>query len=235
MLKVEGLSVAYGGLLALRGVSFEVHEHEFLALIGSNGAGKSTLLNTLTGLLTPAAGTVQLDGKRIDRLSPADIVDHGLILVPEGKWVFPQMSVRENLLMGAYPRRCHTAARETMDQVYHHFPRLKERHNQLAQTLSGGELQMLVLGRGLMAQPRLLMLDEPSLGLAPRLVLETIQILADLHRSLGLSVILAEQNVSHALRLSRRAIVLENGYLVMEGDSAELLMDPNVKVRYLGM
>lgn len=235
MLKVEGLSVAYDGLKALEGVTFEVQEGEFLALIGSNGAGKSTLLNTLSGLLKPLAGTITLDGERIDHLRPADIVDRGLILIPEGKWVFPQMSVKENLLMGAYPRRCHKRQKEMLEQVYAHFPRLKERERQMAHTLSGGELQMLVIGRGLMAQPRLLMLDEPSLGLAPRLVLETFEVLQTLHRSLGLSIILAEQDVSHALRISSRAIVLENGRLVMTGNSADLLTDPEVKVRYLGM
>jgi branched-chain amino acid transport system ATP-binding protein len=235
VLEVVDLCVAYDGLVALEGVSLDVQEGEFLALIGSNGAGKSTLLNTLAGLLTPQRGTVHLDGHRIDRLQPADIVERGLVLVPEGKWVFPQMSVRENLLMGAYPRRCAPRQKETLDQVYACFPRLKEREKQTAQTLSGGELQMLVIGRGLMSQPRLLMLDEPSLGLAPRLVLETFSILHTLHESLGLSIILAEQNVSHALALSRRAVVLENGRVAMTDESAALITNPEIKVRYLGM
>jgi len=235
LLKVEGLCVAYDGLKALENVTFEVHEKEFLALIGSNGAGKSTLLNTLIGLLTPSAGAIYFDGKRIDHLPPADIVELGLVLVPEGKWAFPQMSVMENLLMGAYPRRCKKTMKQALELVFELFPRLKERQKQLAHTLSGGELQMLVIGRGLMAQPRLLMLDEPSLGLAPRLVLETFEVLEKLHRNLGLSIILAEQNVSHALRLSERAIVLENGRVAMEGCSTDLLSNPEVKVRYLGL
>ncbi len=235
MLKVEGLHVAYDGLKALEDITFEVYDQEFLALIGSNGAGKSTLLNTLMGLLKPSAGVIYFDGERIDRLSSADIVEKGLILVPEGKCSFPQMSVVENLLMGAYPRRCRKMMRQTLEQVFTYFPRLKERQKQLACTLSGGELQMLVIGRGLMAQPRLLMLDEPSLGLAPFLVLEIFGILKDLHQSLGISIILAEQNVSHALRLSKRAVVLENGQVAMEGSSADLLNNPEVKVRYLGI
>ncbi|MGQ9676416.1 MAG: ABC transporter ATP-binding protein [Chloroflexota bacterium] len=235
MLRVENLSVAYDGLKAIEDVSFEMREGEFVALIGSNGAGKSTLLNTLIGLLTPSSGAIYFEGERIDALAPAEIVDRGLVLVPEGKWAFPQMSVMENLLMGAYPRRCHKQMRQTLDQVFSLFPRLEERQKQMAHTLSGGELQMLVIGRGLMAQPRLLMLDEPSLGLAPRMVLDTFAVLERLHSSLGLSIILAEQNVSHALRLSDRAMVLENGRLAMEGQSSALLNDPEVKVRYLGM
>ncbi len=235
MLRVTNLSAAYSGLKALEGVTFEVREGEFVALVGSNGAGKSTLLNTLAGLVKPLAGTIEFDGHRIERRSPADIVDLGLVLVPEGKWVFPQMSVRENLLMGAYPRRCQAKARQALEQVYEYFPRLKERERQQAATLSGGELQMLVIGRGLMAQPRLLMLDEPSLGLAPRLVRETFTILETLHAQLGLTIILAEQNVSYALRLSTRALVLENGRLAMEGKSSDLLLDPRIKVRYLGL
>ncbi|MGB9605861.1 MAG: ABC transporter ATP-binding protein [Bryobacteraceae bacterium] len=232
---MTNLSAAYSGLKALQDVTFEVQEGEFVALVGSNGAGKTTLLNTLVGLVKPTSGTIEFDGHRLDRRSPAEIVDLGLVLVPEGKWVFPQMSVRENLLMGAYPRRCEARAKETLEQVYEYFPRLKERDRQQAATLSGGELQMLVIGRGLMAQPRLLMLDEPSLGLAPRLVRETFSILESLHARLGLTIILAEQNVSYALRLSERALVLENGRLAMEGRSSDLLSDPRIKVRYLGL
>ncbi len=235
MLRVRNLSAAYSGLKALEDISFEVQGGEFVALVGSNGAGKSTLLNTLAGLVKPIAGTVEFDGHRIERRSPAEIVELGLVLVPESKWIFPQMSVRENLLMGAYPRRCQARMKEALEQVYEAFPRLKERERQQAATLSGGELQMLVIGRGLMAQPRLLMLDEPSLGLAPRLVRETFSILESLHTRLGLTIILAEQNVSYALRLSTRALVLENGRLAMEGKSMDLINDPQIKVRYLGL
>lgn len=235
MLKVEGLTVSYDGLRAVEGITFNMDDGEFLALVGSNGAGKSTLLNALSGLLKLSAGAVYLDGTRIDRLSPADIVDLGLVLVPEGRWVFPQMSVLENLLMGAYPQRCRKRTRETLDYVLTLFPQLKKRRRQLTQTLSGGELQMLVIGRGLMAQPRLLMLDEPSLGLAPKLVMDTFNTIRNLHEELALGIILAEQNVSHALRLSRRSIVLENGRVAMEGMSDQLLTNPEVKIRYLGM
>ena len=235
LLRVENVSVAYNGLKAIEEVSLEVREGEFVALIGSNGAGKSTLLTTIAGLLRPVSGAIYFCGERIDHLGTHEIVDRGLILVPESKWAFPQMSVMENLLMGAYPRRCQKGMRQTLEQVFALFPRLKERQHQMAHTLSGGELQMLVIGRGLMSQPRLLMLDEPSLGLAPRMVLDTFAVLEKLHQTHGLSIILAEQNVSHALRLSQRAVVLENGRVAMQGDSASLFNSPEVKVRYLGM
>jgi len=235
MLKVDGIDVAYNGLQALYSVSMEVKEGEFLALVGSNGAGKSTLLNSVAGILRPSAGAIYLDGQRIDGLPPHRIVEMGISLIPEGKWMFPQMNVLENLLMGAYPSKARAKMNEMLEEVFQYFPRLKERQKQQAQTLSGGELQMLVIGRALMARPRLLILDEPSLGLAPRLVLEIFQILRCLHAESGITVILAEQNVYRALQMAGRGLVLENGRVVMDGPASSILEDESIVHKYLGM
>ncbi len=234
MLTVQGLQTFYGDLQALHGVSLSVREGEIVSVIGSNGAGKTTTLMTISGILQPRAGRIEFDGGRIDGLKPSAIVERGLGHVPEGRQLFPSMTVEENLLMGACPRRARAGREETMQEVLALFPRLAERRRQLAGTLSGGEQQMLAIGRGLMARPRLLMLDEPSLGLSPVLVSSIFGIIQEINRR-GTSILLVEQNVLRALKLSHRGYILENGQLVAEGSSETLLHDPNVRSAYLGL
>jgi branched-chain amino acid transport system ATP-binding protein len=234
MLKVCDVATAYGKTQALWDVCLEVHEAEIVALIGSNGAGKTTLLKTITGLLPPASGSVEFLGQRIDGLSPHSIVELGISHVPEGGKVFPDMTVRENLEMGAYPLHAWKQRQETLEQVYQFFPLLKERERQLARTLSGGERQMLAMGRGLMSRPKLCLFDEPSYGLAPLLVTEVFRIIQDL-RNQGITILLIEQNVRHSLEIADRAYVLENGRVCLQGDCDELLHSDYVRQAYLGL
>jgi branched-chain amino acid transport system ATP-binding protein len=234
MLEIEGLSTAYGRVQVLWDISLNVNEGEFVALIGSNGAGKTTLLKTITGVMRPTSGTVSFLGKRIDTLSPNAIADLGLSHIPESRRLFVDMSVRENLEMGAYLKRSWKERRKTMEHVFELFPRLKERANQLARTLSGGEQQMLAMGRGLMSQPKMLLIDEPSNGLAPRVVTEVFEILKSLHAQ-GITILLVEQNVRQTLNVGDRAYVLENGHLVLEGACTLLQESDQVKKAYLGL
>jgi len=234
MLEVSNIDTFYGKVQALWGVSLRIDEGEIVALIGANGAGKTTLLNTISGLVRPVSGSVAFLGKRIDGLTLHSIVELGISHVPEGGKLFPDMSVRENLEMGAYPYHAWKRKEETFQQVYQIFPRLKEREGQLARTLSGGEKQMLAMGRGLMSKPRLCLFDEPSHGLAPILLLEVFRVIKSLHEQ-GLTVLLIEQNVRHALEIADRAYVLENGRIVSEGKSRELLQNDHIKKAYLGL
>ncbi len=234
LLRVEDLRVAYGKVQALWGVSFEVGQGEVVALLGANGAGKSTALKALSGLLRPSAGTAVLGESRLDRCTPREAVALGLVHVPEGRKLFPQMTVFENLLLGSYAPAARARRQERLDEVFATFPRLRERRRQLAGTLSGGEQQMLAIGRGLMAGPRLLMLDEPSLGLAPIMVEEMFEVVREINRR-GVTVLLVEQNIEHALELAHRGYVLESGRVVLEGTGAELLANQRVREAYLGL
>jgi branched-chain amino acid transport system ATP-binding protein len=234
MLRVSGLETFYGDLQALHGVALEVHPGEIVSVIGSNGAGKTTTLMTISGVLRPRRGEIEFDGRRIDRLKPAEIVEAGLGHVPEGRQLFPSMTVEENLSMGACTRHARAARAATLDRVYRLFPHLRERQHQVAGTLSGGEQQMVAIGRGLMSCPRLLMLDEPSLGLSPMLVTSIFQIIQEINRG-GATILLVEQNVFRALKLSHRGYILENGQIVAEGPSQQLLHDPQVRTAYLGL
>ena len=231
LLRVEKLSVAYGAIVALRDVDFEVQPGEIVTLIGSNGAGKSTLLRTVSGLLRPRAGSIWFDGRDITGERPDRRVARGISHVPEGRRIFANLSVRENLQMGAYLRRDGEAA--ALERVLALFPRLRERLAQSGGTLSGGEQQMLAIGRALMAQPRLLLLDEPSLGLAPLLVQQIFAIVREINAQ-GTTVVLVEQNARQALRVARRAYVLETGAVSLSGDAAQLARDERVRDAYLG-
>ncbi len=232
MLKVEDLHVYYGSIHALKGISFEVNAGEIVTLIGANGAGKSTSLNTVTGLLKPRTGTVTFEGKPLVGVPAHKVVSHGMALCPEGRRVFLQMTVQENLEMGGFTRPA-TEIQESIERVYAQFPRLKERYKQIAGTLSGGEQQMLAMGRALMSKPKLLMLDEPSMGLAPILVEQIFDIIKRLHKD-GTTILLVEQNAQAALSVANRAYVLETGKISMSGDAKELLHDPRVQKAYLG-
>lgn len=231
MLKVENIHVYYGSIHAIKGISFEVGEGETVALIGANGAGKSTTLKTISGLLHPKSGSITLNGSDITRSAAHTLVQHGLAHVPEGRRIFLQMTVQENLEMGAYTNKQNIE--ETMESVFQRFPRLRERRKQIAGTLSGGEQQMLAMGRGLMIHPRLLMLDEPSMGLAPILVEQIFDIIRELRES-GTTILLVEQNAGMALDLADRAYVLETGKITLSGTGAELSQSDEVKRAYLG-
>ncbi|HEY6603502.1 MAG TPA: ABC transporter ATP-binding protein [Xanthobacteraceae bacterium] len=233
MLKLDGVIAAYDDLTCLHGVSLEVRRGEIVTLIGANGAGKSTTLKTVSGLLTPRAGTIEFDGRPITGRSPDAIVALGLVQVPEGRRVFPDLSVEENLRVGAYLVDKRGRVGEMLAEVYRRFPRLAERRRQLAGTLSGGEQQMLAFGRAMMAQPKLLMLDEPSLGLAPLMVDEVMRSIR-VFRDSGVTVFLVEQNANLALRLADRAYVMETGKITMTGSGAQLLADERVRASYLG-
>jgi branched-chain amino acid transport system ATP-binding protein len=233
MLEVENLRVAYGPLPALQGVSLVVKSGEMVALVGPNGAGKSTLLKTIAGLLVPRAGVIRWKNETISAAAPQRIVEHGIALVPEGRRLFGVMSVRENLELGAFTRRAQKEKRVQMDRIFTLFPRLFERQRQPAGLLSGGEQQMLALGRALMGLPRLLMLDEPSLGLAPKVVESILTVLADLHRD-GMSLLIVEQNVHAVLARAQRAYILEGGNVVGEGEGKKLLEDDHIQAAYLG-
>jgi branched-chain amino acid transport system ATP-binding protein len=233
LLRLDGVEAGYGDLVAVRGVSLEVHAGELVALIGSNGAGKTTTLRAICGLIRPRRGRVELDGMRIDGLASSAIVARGIAHVPEGRQLFPSMTVRENLELGARTPESRRRREETLARVYDLFPRLAERHRQLAGTLSGGEQQMTAIGRALMALPRILLLDEPSLGLAPVVVGAIFDNLVTINRT-GTTVLLVEQNVLRALRLCARAYVLENGTITLAGTRDALLADEAIKRAYLG-
>jgi len=233
MLEFRDVHLYYDHVYALKGVSVEVQQGETVALIGANGAGKSSILRAITGLERPRDGEIRFLGERIDGQPPHRIVAMGIVMVPEGRRVFPYMSVRDNLLMGAFSRSGRAAIRASMDAVLARFPRLKERFRQAAGTMSGGEQQMLVIGRALMARPRLLLLDEPSLGIAPKLVQEIARSIVAINRDEQVSVLLVEQNSRMALRISQRAYALTTGQVALSGQSAELLGDERVKNLYL--
>ena len=232
ILKVEDINVYYGSIHAIKGVSFEVNQGEIVTLIGANGAGKSTTLNTISGLLRSSSGSVTFMGEDLGKVPTHKIVSRGLALVPEGRRVFLQMTVQENLEMGAYTRGA-KAPEGDLEKVFAQFPRLKERRKQVAGTLSGGEQQMLAMGRALMSNPKLLMLDEPSMGLAPILVEQIFDIIQELHKS-GTTILLVEQNAQAALSVADRGYVLETGKIVTSGTGAELLSSPAIKKAYLG-
>ena len=232
LLAVQDLVTAYGSVEALHGISFHVDDGEIVALLGANGAGKTTTLRTISGLLRPRAGEVRFAGERIDTRRAHEIVRLGLTHVPEGRWIFTLLTVDENLRLGAYAER--RVPREALDRVFTQFPRLAERRGQLAGTLSGGEQQMLAMARALMTKPRLLLLDEPSMGLAPVLVRAIFQTIAEINRQ-GTTVLLVEQNANAALRLARRAYVLETGRIALEGLGAELARNEAVRRAYLGV
>ena len=234
LLEVDAVDVFYGDVQVIFGLSLHVAEGEVVSIIGGNGAGKSTLLRTISGLMSPATGTIRFEGKAIQALPPEAIVERGIVHVPEGRRLFSLMSVQDNLVVGAYSRRANARRVQTLEEVYRMFPRLRERTAQMAMTLSGGEQQMVAIGRGLMAGPKLLMLDEPSLGLAPILIqsiFETVRRIADQ----GTTVLLVEQDVKHSLSLSDRGYVLEHGRTVMEGPARELLDNPHIRTAYLGL
>jgi branched-chain amino acid transport system ATP-binding protein len=234
MLKVSGIDVFYGDLQVLWDVSFEVREKEILVLVGANGAGKSTTLKTISGLLKPRKGSIEFDGVRLDQLSPDKVIGQGVVHVPEARRLFREMSVEENLIMGSLSPEAKKKRFETMDWVYQLFPRMKERRKQAAGTLSGGEQQMAAIGRGLMALPKVLMFDEPSLGLSPILVQEVFEIAKRINKE-GVTIMLVEQNVRQTLAMCDRAYVLENGRVVLQGTGNELSNDPHVKEAYLGI
>ena len=234
MLEVSNLDVFYGKSQALRGVSLKVEEKEIVALVGANGAGKTTLLNTISGLLHPASGSVEFMGKRIDRQAPHKIMKLGICQIPEGRKLFSDMTVRENLEMGAYISEAWKRRKQTLEQVYQIFPILEERARQSASKLSGGERQMVAIGRGLMSSPRLCMFDEPSYGLAPKLFLEVLEAIKRL-REQGITIFLVEQDVRHTLEIADRAYVLENGRIALEGKGKDLLQNELVKKAYLGL
>jgi branched-chain amino acid transport system ATP-binding protein len=233
-LRVEGIEVFYGDLQALRGVSLEVNQGEIVSIIGSNGAGKSTTLMTISGVLKPKRGEIQFDQDFIHQYPSSKIVSLGIVQIPEGRQLFPTLTVIENLEMGSQFPKAKKVRRETMEWVFKLFPRLEERRNQLAGTLSGGEQQMLAIGRGLMSRPTLLMLDEPSLGLSPILVKAIFDIIKEINQQ-GTTILLVEQNVFHSLTLSHRGYVLENGSIVLSGTGQDLLKDQHIRQSYLGL
>ena len=233
MLEIKDLEVSFGGITALKGISLTVNDGEIVTLIGANGAGKTTTLRTVSGLVKPRAGQVLVDGKDVTRLSAQARVKRGLVQVPEGRRVFPQMSVLENLELGAYLRKDSKAVAADLDDVFARFPRLADRRKQHAGTLSGGEQQMLAIGRALMGRPRILLLDEPSMGLAPLLVQEIFAIVSEINQA-GTTVLLVEQNANMALQIADRGYVLETGKIVLAGTAAELTSTDEVKRAYLG-
>lgn len=234
MLRAEGLDVRYGDVQVLHGVTVEVSEKEIVTIVGANGAGKSTLLKTVAGILRPTSGAIWFQGDRIDHLPSHRIVDRGLVRIPEGRKVFPTLSVLENLEMGSYLSKAKARRAQSLEQVFALFPPLKERSQQTGGTLSGGEQQMLAIGRGLMSLPRLLMLDEPSLGLAPILVLEIFRTVREINQR-GTTILLVEQNVFNALDMASRGYVLENGRVVLSGQSKDLLENDYMREAYLGV
>jgi branched-chain amino acid transport system ATP-binding protein len=234
MLKVSGIDVFYGDLQVLWDVSFEVRDKEILVLVGANGAGKSTTLKTISGLLKPRKGSIEFDGVRLDLLPPDKVIGQGVVHVPEARRLFREMTVEENLIMGSLSPAAKKKRQQTMEWVYELFPRMKERRKQAAGTMSGGEQQMCAIGRGLMALPKVLMFDEPSLGLSPILVQEVFEIAKRINKE-GVTVMLVEQNVRQTLAMCDRAYVLENGRVVLQGTGQELSNDPHVKEAYLGI
>jgi branched-chain amino acid transport system ATP-binding protein len=234
VLRVEDIRVSYGQVAALWGVSFDVRQGEIVALVGGNGAGKTTTLKTVSGLLRPSAGRVVLGEEDLQHRSTMEIVDRGVVHVPEGRKLFPEMTVRDNLLLGGFRPASRPFQAERLERVYAIFPRLRERQRQVAGTLSGGEQQMVAIGRGLMAGPKVLMLDEPSLGLAPIMVEEMFRVIVEINRA-GTTVLLVEQNTEHALAIAHRGFVLESGRVVLSGTGAELLANERVREAYLGL
>jgi len=234
MLKVNGIDVFYDDLQVLWDVSFQVHEGEIVVLVGANGAGKSTVIRTISSMLSPRKGTIEFSGRQVDHLPPSMIINEGIVHVPEGRRLFPEMTVEENLIMGSLSEEAKLKRFQTMEHVYELFPRLKERRKQLAGTLSGGEQQMAAIGRGLMSLPILMMFDEPSLGLAPILVQDVFRLVRKINAE-GVTILLSEQNVIQTLKMCNRAYVLENGRIVLEGTGDELLNNEQVKEAFLGI
>lgn len=234
MLNIKGVNSGYGDVTVLKDISLNIKEGEVISIVGANGAGKTTLLNTISGIITPNSGEIWFDNRRIDQLPPHKITELGIVQVPEGRRLFPLMTVYENLLIGASLPRSHSKVKENLEFVFQLLPRLEERKNQIGRTLSGGEQQMVAIGRALMAMPRLLMLDEPSMGLSPLLVTTVFETIAKISEQ-NITVLLVEQNVKKALNLSKRGYVLENGFITLEGPSAELLVNPHIKKAYLGL
>jgi branched-chain amino acid transport system ATP-binding protein len=233
LLEADSLSVDYGGVHALRAVSVQVPDKGVVAIIGANGAGKSTLLKTIAGLVRQNAGAIHYDGKDISTLKPHERLDRGIVLCPEGRRLFPEMTVYENIRVGAYRTRDAAKFRQRLDQIYEIFPRVAERSRQVASSLSGGEQQMVAIARALISSPRVLMLDEPTLGLAPKLILEVARLVQSLNRE-GITVVIVEQNAKLALKISDRAYVLETGSVALEGESKDLLESRSVQEAYLG-
>jgi len=233
LLKVSGLKVAYGGIQAVKGVDFEVRAGELVSLIGSNGAGKTTTMKAITGLLPLAHGEIQFMGQSIKGRGPWDLVKQGLAMVPEGRGVFTRMTITENLQMGAHIRKDKAGIAQDMERVFTTFPRLKERKDQLAGTMSGGEQQMLAMGRALMSRPKVLLMDEPSMGLSPIMVDKIFEVVRDVHAQ-GVTILLVEQNASRALEIADRGYVMESGLISMSGDAKQMLTDPKVRAAYLG-
>ncbi len=233
LLKVKGLKVAYGGIQAVKGVDFEVREGELVSLIGSNGAGKTTTMKAITGSLGMNDGDIEYLGKSIRGRGAWDLVREGLVMVPEGRGVFARMTITENLLMGAYTRNDQAGIQADVEKMFNIFPRLRERKDQLAGTMSGGEQQMLAMGRALMSQPKVLLLDEPSMGLSPIMVDKIFEVVRDVY-ALGVTIVLVEQNASRALAIADRGYVMESGLITMTGAGQDLLNDPKVRAAYLG-
>ena len=233
LLEIKDLEVNYGVIKAIKGVSFDVNEGEIIALIGANGAGKTTILHTITGLIQAKKGSIVFDGKELTKTPPHKIVSMGMAHVPEGRRIFQQLSVLENLKLGAYTRKDKSEIASTLKMVYERFPRLEERKNQVAGTLSGGEQQMLAMGRALMSHPKIILMDEPSMGLSPLYVTEIFDIIRSVNES-GTTVLLVEQNAKKALSIANRAYVLETGKIVLSGDAHELMNNDSVKKAYLG-
>lgn len=235
MLKIENLNVFYNGLQALYSISLEIQAEEFVCILGPNGAGKSTLLQTIAGMQVPKQGGISFKGRPIEGLAAYKVASLGLALVPEEGWLFGQMSVEENLLMGAYPKTARSELKRQMDFVFDLFPILADRRRQYEETLSGGERQMLAVGRGLMSNPQMLLLDEPSLGLAPLVIKDILKVLVRINREHKTTILLTEQNIFHALKISQRGYLLENGKIAMQGESRELLGNEHIKKNYLGI
>lgn len=235
MLTVNNVDVSYGDAQVLFDVSLDIQSGELVSVIGANGAGKTTLLRTISGILKPKSGTITLEDQTISNRPPHEIVAEGIVQVPEGRLLFPNMSVRENLRLGAYLEKDKAAIEERLEKVHEMFPVLKERATQMAGTLSGGEQQMVAIGRGLMANPKLLMLDEPSLGLSPKLVGQVFDLACRINKELGVTVLLVEQNVRHSCEISSRSFVLENGRVVLYGPGEEMLANDHVRRAYLGL
>ncbi|MEY4653665.1 MAG: hypothetical protein RI884_2246 [Pseudomonadota bacterium] len=233
LLKVQGLKVSYGGIEAVKGVDFEVREGELVSLIGSNGAGKTTTMKAITGTLPLAGGDIEYLGQSIRGQGAWDLVKKGLAMVPEGRGVFTRMTITENLQMGAYIRSDSSGIAQDMEKVFATFPRLKERHDQLAGTLSGGEQQMLAMGRALMSRPRVLLLDEPSMGLSPIMVDKIFEVVREVYAQ-GVTILLVEQNASRALQIADRGYVMESGLITLSGEARKMLDDPQVRAAYLG-
>lgn len=235
MLHVDEIDVGYGDVQVLKEVTLEVNERELVAVVGANGAGKTTLINTISGILKPHKGTITFQGKRISNYPANKIVAEGIVQVPEGRLLFPGMTVRENLEMGGYLLKDNKTIQDRLGSVYQLFPILKEREKQAASTMSGGEQQMLAIGRALMSAPKMIMFDEPSLGLAPKLVQSIFEMVERINKELGITVLLVEQNVLHSCQISDRAFVIENGEVVLQGTGPEMLQNDHVRRAYLGL